>query len=131
MANPIYKNPLAQSEAISKVPPYNKAALVSYLDNFGDFVTDEGYEAWAKQKGKTLGPKTPTKGYNPNSAYWTQHHEPTTYKDQYLADDEYLQEAWQELGNDATEWYSESTPHHKVDKDEDYERSWGPKKEDK
>lgn len=108
MANPIYKNPLAQAEAISKVPPYDKEKTIAFYNEYGDFMTDEGYEAWAKQKGKTLGPKTPTKGYNPNSAYWTQHHNPTTYKDQYLADDEWLQEAWNELHDEILE-YAENT----------------------
>ena len=91
MANPIYKNPLAQSEAISKVPPFDKDALIDFFTQYGDFMTDEGYEAWAKEKGKTLGPI----GHDALGE--------TRYPD-YINDEDYLKDAWNEVYEDAIEY---------------------------
>ena len=88
-----FKSPLAQAEAISKVPPYNKEVLLDFLTQYGDFMTDEGYEAWAQEKGKKLGPR----GRDALGE--------TRFGD-YSNDDEWLQEAWEYLHPDALE-YSE------------------------
>ena len=86
-----FKNPLTQSEDLQKVPPYNKEATIKWLENYGDFVTDDAYESWALSKGKQLGPKTKdTSGY--------------TYQDQYLGDDEFLQKVWNENHPDISAW---------------------------
>lgn len=105
MANPIYKNPLAQSEAISKVPPFDKAKMVSYFKNYGSGFTDDAYEEWAKARGKEL-KKTPLNPAFIGTDYhkqWYGADRDYTYKDQYLNDDEWLEESWPYYADDITE----------------------------
>ena len=120
----VFKSPLAQSQAW-QVPKYNKAALVAYLKNYGSGFTDDAYEEWAKKKGKPLQSKPLNKDFI-GTPYHRQYYgdKTTTYADQYLNDDEWLQEAWPSYSEDATDYYETIKPQ-KVERDEDYERSWG------
>lgn len=122
MANEPYKNPLAQAEAIA-TPPYNKAALVKYFENYGSGFTDDAYEEWAKKKGKEL-KKTPLNKDFIGTDYHKQYYgadRDYTYRDQYSNDDEWLEESWPYYANDI---YEEANKY--FDIDDDYERSWGP-----
>ena len=122
MSTPIYKDPRELAQNLNNIPPYNKEATVKYWTQFGDGFTDDAYESWAKEKGKQLKPRTPL---NPEFAKtqlarqtWQNPEKDGTYKDQYLADDEWLQESWNELFDEILE-YSGLI-------DEDYTRSYGP-----
>lgn len=91
-----FKNPLAQSQDLQKVPPYNKEKLVAHLKNYGSGFTDDAYEDWAKAKGREL-KKTPLNKDFIGTDYHKQYYgadKNYTYKDQYLNDDEWLQESW-------------------------------------
>lgn len=118
-----FKSPLEQSQAMAKIPAFDKAATISFLKQYGDAMTDYGYEAWAKERGKQLAPKTPTPGYDPQQSFFAQHMNPDTYANQYLNDDEWLQEYFKENYNDIDEYI---TDYGYDGIDDDYERSFGP-----
>jgi len=101
----VFKNPLAQSEAISKTPTFNKAALVAYLKNYGSGFTDDAYEEWAKKKGKQLQGKPLNPEFLKTDFAKQWYGDRTeTYADQYLNDDEWLQEMWPDVAEDALEY---------------------------
>jgi hypothetical protein len=91
----IYKSPLQQSIALKGqrdgVPEFNKEVLIDYLTQYGDFVTDDAYEEWALKKGKQLGPKK-------HDALGE-----TRYGD-YINDEDWLKETWNELYPEAIEY---------------------------
>lgn len=118
MADKIYKSPLDLPNI--QIPPYNKEAAVKYWKNYGDGFTDDAYESWAKERGKQLKPRTPL---NPEFAKtqlarqsWFDPEHDGTYKDQYLADDEWLEETWNDLFAEMLEEVV----------DGDFTRSYGP-----
>lgn len=120
---PVYKTPLAQAEAISEVPPYDKKALVKFLKNYGSGFEDDAYEQWANKKGREL-KKTPLNPAFIGTAYhkqWYGADRDYTYKDQYSNDDEWLEESWPYY---ADYIYDQASDY--FDIDGDYERSWGP-----
>ena len=120
-----YKNPLAQADAISKIPEFNKEAIVRYLKNYGSGFDDDNYEAWAKQKGKPLQGKPLNPEFLKTSFAKQWYGDRTeTYADQYLNDDEWLQEVWPDVAEDALEYNRQFAP-----KDADEERAWGPSHE--
>lgn len=103
----VYKTPLAQAEAISKVPQYSKDALVKYLKNFGSGFDDDAYEEWANKKGKPLQGKPLNPEFLKTDFAKQWYGDRTeTYKDQYLNDDEWLQEMWPDVAEDALEYYN-------------------------
>lgn len=123
MANNVYKTPLAQAQAISEVPPYSKDALVKFLKNYGSGFTDDAYEEWAKKKGREL-KKTPLNKDFIGTDYhkqWYGADRDYTYKDQYINDDEWLEESWPYYADDIYDQASDF-----FDIDGDYERSYGP-----
>ena len=103
----VYKNPIEQAEAISKVAPFNKEAIVSYLKNYGSGFDDDAYEEWATKKGKEL-KKTPLNkdfiGTDYHKQWYGEGHD-YTYAPQYLEDEEWLQEVWPDIADDANEYY--------------------------
>lgn len=101
-----FKNPIAAGNSMIK-PEYNKEAIVAYLKNFGDSQTDDAYEEWAKSKGKQINREP----LNPNfigTSYHKQFYGPDrkyTYSNQYLSDEDWLKEIWNDVAEDATEYY--------------------------
>lgn len=88
-----FKNPLAQSQDLQKVPPYNRQATYDWLSNYGDDITDDVYRRWATSQGK------PLKGIQgPHSI---------TYRDQYLQDEDWLQHVWNEAHPDILRYLNE------------------------
>lgn len=92
---PIYKSPLEQSIALKGakegVPDFDLNAIKDYLTQYGDFVTDDSYREWALKKGKQIG--QPSKNALGNTLF-----------DQYINDEEYLRDAWNELYPEAIEY---------------------------
>jgi len=93
-----YKSPLELANAIQSVPPYSKEKTIAYLEQFGDHVTDEAYEDWAKKQNKKIGPREPITT-NPevlNTSYFREHQNPEgSYRNQYLKDDFFLKDFWE------------------------------------
>lgn len=118
-----FKNPVDLANDINKVPAFNKQALVRYLKNYGSGFDDDNYEEWATKKGKKLN-KTPL---NPNfigtsfHKQWYGDGHDYTYAPQYLEDDEWLQEVWKDVYDEALEYNRNFSR-----EDADDERSWGP-----
>lgn len=91
----IYKSPLQQSIALKAakegVPEFDLDAIRDYFTQYGDFMTDDAYEEWALKRGKQLGPKQ-------KDALGT-----TRFPD-YINDEEYLQDAWNEIYPEVLEY---------------------------
>ena len=94
------KRPDTIIQRLGTVPPFNKEKVVKYLKQFGDGFTNDDYVEWAKRVGKTLQPPKPLNPEFAETSFAKQHYgEPVSYADQYLNDDDYLKEYW----NDAYE----------------------------
>ena len=122
----VYKTPLEQSKKWS-VPAFNKDALVSFLKQYGSGFTDDEYEEWAKKKGKELKSRPLNPEFLKTSFAKQWYGDRTeTYADQYLNDDEWLQEVWPDVAEDAIDYYTVEGYEPKDAIDGDYERSYGP-----
>lgn len=126
MAQQVFKNPAAQAESL-KIPAFNKDAIVAYLKQYGTGFTDDNYKAWATKKGKKVVGKPLDPAFL-KTDFGRQNYGDAkeTYADQYLNDDEWLQEAWNELYEDAQDYYDNYDEVEFDDVDGDYERSYGP-----
>lgn len=124
---PIYKDPRELSQKIWSVPKYNKDAIVSYLKQYGTGETDDIYKEWALKKGRQLKPtKLNPEFLKTDFARQTYGDATETYADQYLNDDEWLQERWPEIAEDALDYYNNIEDQEYEGVDADYERSYGP-----
>lgn len=92
----VYKNPLDAAESM-KVPEYNREHAVAYFNNYGDGFVDDAYDNWLKEKGRPAAARRPL---NPEFAKTSlakqSYFEPTTNRDVWLNDDEWLKEMWAE-----------------------------------
>ena len=122
MADQVFKNPGAQAEALVNVPPFNREVMVKHFQNYGDGFTDDAYEEWAKKKGKALKGKPLNPEFLKTDFARQWYGDRTeTFKDQYINDDEWLEESWPYY---ADEIYGDANVY--FDIDGDYERSFGP-----
>ena len=46
----IYKSPLQQAESLNKPNGYDRARVLNFLENYGDYMTDDAYLDFAKRK---------------------------------------------------------------------------------
>ena len=102
-----FKNPdqLVKGWSPAKPSEYDREATINYLKQFGDGFTDDAYEEWAKKKGKTLAPRTPLNPDFAESSYAKQNYGNVgTYRDQYLNDDEWLENFWDTDWSDILEY---------------------------
>lgn len=101
-----YKNPLDLANALNQKPTFDKDAIVSFLKQYGTSGEDDAYEQWAKARGKEL-KKTPLNPEFIGTSYHKQWYGPDrdyTYADQYLADDDWLKEVWDEIYEDIIDY---------------------------
>lgn len=117
----------AKPETTNQIPEFNKDALVRYLKNYGSGFDDDAYEQWATQKGKQLTktPLNPEFVGTPYHKQWYGEGHDYTYAPQYLEDEDWLREVWNNAYQDALDYNELYAP-----RDADDERSWGPAYED-
>ena len=97
-------------ESLSKAPAFDKEKTQAYLKQYGTGMTDDAYVDFAKRKGKTLQPPKPLNPEFLKTDYAKQNYgdAKTTYSDQYLNDDDFLTEFWNDLWEDILDYHKES-----------------------
>lgn len=123
----IYKNPQEMANNLKQNNSFVKSRVLNFLQNFASSETDDSYEQWAAQQGKQLQPKKP---FNPgfaNSSYKKQYYGDAEgdYSDQYLNDEDFLRYVDEQLAADD---YWDDYEYAGIDAD--YERSYGPVRND-
>lgn len=102
----LYKNPFSQAEGASNEPnAYDRARVLNFLENYGDFLTDNAYLDFAKAKGITPGKPDSNRGYY----------------NEYIKNEDFLREV-----NDGMEKDNQWDDYEFAGIDDDYKRSYGP-----
>ena len=81
-----FKTPIAQANAMEQ--PFDKAKTLKWLENYGDFVTDDAYVDWAKKNNVTVGKPT----------------EPRGYYNEYIQNEDFLKHLWDQKNKYGEEW---------------------------